>query len=233
MESRLPPAYLTTSFPKYDGIVGPHADNVAVERLRVFITQHLCNEYGLEGRVRIVQDWRHWMHLSMLLIRKLDKVLARSALTADACKDEEYINFHVERPAHALGVPPELVRAMLRLLPLSLDCYGRCQSMIWRYFICDDGCLATKILVDRDIIIDAVVQDQALNARLKQANQEFQAQWFERLESPDDWVLSEHGKRCEKHWKEAKRRARNNEEPVKPILPWLERFRGWILGGGR
>jgi len=171
------------------------------------------------------------MQISALLTKTLDPGLPWKSLNAKNCAQEEYFNFHVERPAHALGVPPEIVLAMLRMFPLSLGCKGRCQSLMWKYFICDDRCLATKILVDRDIIIDAVVQDEALNARLKQANQEFQAQWFERLESPDDWVLSEHGRRCEKHWKEAKRRARNNEEPAKPILPWLERFRGWMLGG--
>lgn len=99
---------------------------------------------------------------------------------------------------------------MLRDFPSSITSVGDYTPCWHRYRCPSTRSLATKLLLDREILFDTVTKrdHRAFRSALHEANERFANKNFVTLRSPDDYELTQHGLMREKL-----------ERPSRPLSP--------------
>ncbi|KAL1311426.1 hypothetical protein AAFC00_001587 [Neodothiora populina] len=117
-----------------------------------------------------------------------------------ALKVEQCIFACIVRPAQALNIPPDIAITMLRDFPSSITSNGDYVPHNHRYRCPNTKTLATKLLLDREILIDTLTRREhsSFRSSLHEANEKIQNKNFVSLRSPDDFELTQFGMMREK-----------------------------------
>ncbi|KAF1348180.1 hypothetical protein BDV97DRAFT_371014 [Delphinella strobiligena] len=232
----LPPAYQLPNPPEYQTFnedIDPMICHPELaENLRRFLLFCLAIDYDLVSECPEMprqSDWlpflrlaRHWSWRESRRRYQQGYDPVRPAFlgnpsTADSAADddralkiEQCIFACVVRPAQALCIPPDIAITMLRDFPSSITSVGDYTPCWHRYRCPNTRSLATKLLLDREILFDTVTKrdHQGFRSALHEANERFANKNFVALRSPDDYELTQHGLMREKL-----------ERPSRPLSP--------------
>ncbi|KAI9710325.1 MAG: hypothetical protein M1820_002820 [Bogoriella megaspora] len=136
----------------------------------------------------------NWYHFDKLL-RKLLRY--EFYYCESACKgymeSQTDLDMHLDRPARALGLPPRVVRAMLKRSPVAVAFYGSDIDIFRRLSRGSIDVLISKLLGDR-MMIEAVVTDSVDYAILLGRLMELQRKFFVSLDSATVYTLTQFGR---------------------------------------
>lgn len=177
-------------------------DQVQVERVRRFLLFCLAVDYNLvtasKGWLN-GEEWSYFMRLARLamkegIVARKNGGIVEEDLKADSESQTVQREFHM--PVYELGVPLSMARSLLILFPRRVRANGEHGSVLKRNNAHTMPELATRLLTDREIVFDALM-DGVNNARLRkdleEANRKLEKQFFTKLDSPDDYTLTQHG----------------------------------------
>ncbi|KAK5110520.1 hypothetical protein LTR62_005712 [Meristemomyces frigidus] len=208
----------TAQPPAYDGLptearIKPATgslDQAQVERIRRFLLFCLVVDYNLTTSTRGYlqgEDWNYFMRLARLATREGITARKHGIRAEDLAPDSEsqivQREFHV--PVLELGIPLSIARSLLVLFPRRVRANGEHGSVLKRNNAHTLPELATRILTDREILFDALLDETPQHAPLRKdleaANKKVERQTFASLRSPDDYVLTEQGRTMEEHYR--------------------------------
>lgn len=212
-----------------------NGSNDAVSSLRRFLEYCLCIDYRLLDRVPPLPgtEWRHWVRTArgMGTLNRYGRLpLADGG--HELLSWTEYCDFYIARPSNTLGVPPWFTGVMIFLFPFTQNFRDRPSSLLFRFSLRGMGTLASKLAIDRDIIIDSVITCPVLKQELKEQNEREIKRWFTSLQSPTDFQLTPFAEEWEARYEGPRYRAVTNKVPDFPQriviwYRWLMSFRHW------
>ncbi len=177
------------------------------ERLRTFLVYCLGVEYRVDKVTEVARpDWTYFVWLSGFLGIWYQWPGVIPGKEQEYCRVRDFFDMHLRQPCNLLNVPYSAVGAKIRLFTLGRNFYGRLTLANRYYWLRDPGFLAGKLVVDRDIILPAILAnpEDTLRGDLETAIQAESARWFTSLQSPDEFELNAKALRLHYDAKQAK-----------------------------
>lgn len=167
-----------------------------IQRLQNFLIYCLATDYQIHTIPTLKpDDWTHFLRLSQYIsdIIRHDEWMYTGG-PADTLA--AFFAASIFEPARALGLPPCSVIVMIHRFSRSLDSFGRYEGTLHR-ILNDRGphCLAGKLLLDREIMINALVPSTNPGMRkvLFDGLEELQSIHFISLTGPDSYTMTKEG----------------------------------------
>jgi hypothetical protein len=222
-----PPAY--EALAPQDGEVILQAtlsDYAQIDRIRRFLLFCLLVDYGIDIPMHIylyANDWSYFMRLAKAVKeeetnRRKHGVRARDMRQGS---DSQVAHTDFYKPVWSLAIPmgtsiqlrydcaalrslfAGIARSLLTLFPRRTGANGEHVSVLKRNNVHTTSELATRILVDREILFDSLLDSDSqtdLRNLLERANRQIQDRYFESLLSPEQYILTDFGKRMEDYF---------------------------------